>query len=333
MFTDLFNSSVTGIGSALNSIFMVSSSRHFWLFMVSYLVIALGIYLLSRKQSGRGSFFSFLFPSKIYTHPSVLMDLKIWVVVVLVVNAGLFGLLYTVVGYVSGAVEQLFNLLGADWQAGRNTDAPTIGDRIVYTIVITCCIDFGFFIMHYCQHKISWLWAFHKVHHSAEVLTPLTANRHHPVDYILGAATAILLGSVGTVVFSRYHGAELDIYTVLNTSAIHFVYYMSANARHSHIWVSFGPWLSTVFVSPAMHQVHHSVDDKHFDKNFGFVFSFWDRLFGCRYIPVQNENIDVGLRAGEQTYTGFVDCMCRPFVESFANIRSTKKWRRVISTQ
>lgn len=63
--------------------------------------------------------------------------------------------------------------------------------------------------MHYCQHKISWLWAFHKVHHSAEGLTPLTANRHHPVDYALGAATAILLGAIGTVVFSRLHLGQL----------------------------------------------------------------------------------------------------------------------------
>lgn len=328
MLTDYINTVVAGVGSVLHSIFMVSSSRHYWLFMVSYLVIALGIYCLYRQRSDQGSFLKFLFPSKIYTHPSAIMDLKIWVVVVLVVNAGLFGLLYTVVGYVSGAIGQLFDLLGAGWQAERTAESPTVGDRIVYTVVITCCIDFGFFIMHYCQHKISWLWAFHKVHHSAEVLTPLTANRHHPVDYTLGAATAILLGAIGTVVFSRLYGAELDIYTVLNTSAIHFFYYMSANARHSHIWVSFGPWLSMIFVSPAMHQIHHSIDDRHFDKNFGFVFSFWDRLFGCRYIPSQQETIAVGLRPGERGYNGFIDSMYRPFVDCFEGIRSTRKWRR-----
>lgn len=328
MLNDLITSASTQIGAALYSIFMVSSSRHFWLFMVSYLFIALVIYSTSIDRSKRGSFFAFLFPSKIYTHSSALMDLKLWVMVVLVVNAGLFGILYTLAGYVSGAVEQLFDLLGSGWQADRTSDAASIGNRIIYTIVITCCIDFGFFIMHFCQHKISWLWAFHKVHHSAEVLTPLTANRHHPVDYILGATTAILSGSIGAVIFSRFYGAELDIYTLLNTSAIHFVYYLSANARHSHIWLSFGPWLSMIFVSPAMHQVHHSIADKHFNKNFGFVFSFWDRLFRCRYIPVLKENISVGLRPGEQGYNGFIDYMYQPFVDFFKNIHTTKKWLR-----
>ena len=329
MFPDLLKSVASEISSALQAIFMVSSSRHFWLYMLSYIVIAVVLYWMSRDRSEGGSLLRFIFPREIYTHPSVIMDLKFWLVIVVVVNIGLFGLLYTAVGIFSGLLERGIDLLGPGWSADRGGDVPGFGDRVVYTLIVTCCIDFGFFIMHFCQHKISWLWSFHKVHHSAEVLTPLTANRHHPVDYILGAATAIFLGSIGTVVFSRYHGVQIDGYTILNTSAIHFVYYMSANMRHSHLWLSFGPWISKVFVSPAMHQVHHSVDDQHFDKNFGFVFSFWDRLFGCRYIALEKESIVVGLRPGERPYSGFIDAMVRPFSDSIGQFGSIRRWRRL----
>ena len=44
-----------------------------------------------------------------------------------------------------------------------------------------------------------FLWEFHKVHHSAEVLNPITGFRSHPVDQVLdavvmGAMTGLALG-------------------------------------------------------------------------------------------------------------------------------------------
>jgi sterol desaturase/sphingolipid hydroxylase (fatty acid hydroxylase superfamily) len=41
-----------------------------------------------------------------------------------------------------------------------------------------------------------------------------------------------------------------------------------ANFRHSELWISFGP-LNYLISSPAMHQIHHSLDERHRDKNFG----------------------------------------------------------------
>lgn len=53
-----------------------------------------------------------------------------------------------------------------------------------------------------------------------------------------------------------------------------------ANLRHSHVWISWGPWLEHVFISPAQHQIHHSNDPVHFDRNMGAFLAIWDRLFG-----------------------------------------------------
>jgi len=305
MTDSIIQSITTGITSSLHSIFMLSSSRHYWWYMLCYLLIAIALYLFATAEKDKQSFLSFLFPKKIYTHPSLLLDFKIWLVVALTVKLGLFGLIYTGVHIISGLLDSTFDLLGSAWQANRTAETPGFMDRVWYTLILTCCIDFGFFIMHYCQHRISWLWAFHKVHHSAEVLTPVTANRHHPVDYTLEAATAILLGALGTVVFTRWHGTEVDRLTLLNTSAIHCVYYMTANLRHSHLWLHFGKLPCMIFVSPAMHQCHHSTAPKHYNKNFGFV-----------------------LHNGEQGYTGLIESMFRPFKDAAGKIASTSLWAR-----
>lgn len=35
-----------------------------------------------------------------------------------------------------------------------------------------------------------------------------------------------------------------------------------------------------VFTTPSHHRVHHAVNDKYIDKNFGSTFIIWDRIFG-----------------------------------------------------
>ena len=53
------------------------------------------------------------------------------------------------------------------------------------TIRLLLLLDIGHYISHYIQHKVPFFWEFHKVHHAAEVLTPVTAFRAHPVESIL----------------------------------------------------------------------------------------------------------------------------------------------------
>jgi sterol desaturase/sphingolipid hydroxylase (fatty acid hydroxylase superfamily) len=324
MLSELLHTITAEAGASLHRIFMLPSSRHFWFFMLCYVLIALVLYLRSSNRQRGAGFFGYLFPKSIYTHPSVLMDIKIWLVIILLVKVGLFALLYNAIYFASTLFDRALDLV---WVVETTDETPSLTSRLIYTLVFTCCVDFGFFVMHYLQHKISWLWAFHKVHHSAAVLTPLTANRHHPVDYTIHAASAIVTGSVATVLFTRYHGTEIDSVTLFNTSAIHFFYYMSANLRHSHIWLSFGVG-NQLFISPAMHQIHHSTDPRHYDKNFGFVFSLWDWIFGCRYLPVRQEEITVGLVDGETGYRGFFDAMWRPFVDCWKTLKAPRLWRR-----
>ena len=328
MLIDIYQYSVDVITSILHSKFLWSGSRHYWLYMVAYLVIAFILYY--QVRSSQRSYLSFLFPRDIYTHRSNILDLKLWLVIIVVLKLGFLSLVFAGVGVVTGIIDSGFDLLGPTWSVERTSgDQPGFFDRLLFMIVVTVCTDFGFFIMHYLYHRLTWLWEFHKVHHSAEVLTPITANRHHPVDYMLEGCSAFLIGGVGATLFTRFHGIEVDALTIMNVSAIHFFYYMTANFRHSHLWVGFGKWGSRIFVSPAMHQIHHSVAPQHFNKNFGFIFSFWDWIFGTRYVPAEKEELVFGLYDGESGYNGLTDAMLRPFKDSFQKLRETQTWARL----
>src|SRR5690606_14290181 len=45
---------------------------------------------------------------------------------------------------------------------------------ILYTVVLFVAWDASRFVLHWLMHRVEVLWSFHQVHHSAEVLTPLT---------------------------------------------------------------------------------------------------------------------------------------------------------------
>ncbi|MCC6140662.1 MAG: sterol desaturase family protein [Nitrospira sp.] len=70
---------------------------------------------------------------------------------------------------------------------------------------------------------------------------------------------------------------------------------MGMHLRHLHIWLSYGRVFNRLFISPAHHQIHHSVDPRHWNKNFGSKLSIWDGLFGTHYQPRQPEVLRVGL--------------------------------------
>ena len=68
-----------------------------------------------------------------------------------------------------------------------------------------------------------------------------------------------------------------------------------AHLRHSHVALPFPHWLSHVLVSPHMHQVHHSVEERHHDRNYATVFALWDWIFGSLYIPHPRERFRFGV--------------------------------------
>ena len=187
-----------------------------------------------------------------------------------------------------------------------------------FSIAVFVAYDFGRYIGHWVQHKNAFLWEFHKVHHSAEVLTPLTSFRLHPVDLLLMSVTpGIFTGLVGGVAILVTGGAVTP-WQFLGMHAGIAGYHLISNLRHTHVWISFGPRISRFLISPAQHQIHHSASEEHFHKNIGWAFAVWDRWFGTLYVPRGREDIVYGLGDGtDADYHGVVKMYFLPVVRAF----------------
>lgn len=271
-------------------------------FLLSAVVLALWFYLYvsdgseARNASG---FLRFLVPRKVFLHKSAIVDYQFYLVNSLFLSyvglstrvAGLVGLLH-----IGDGVRGLFERgLGPQSAASE----PALGAQLAFTLTMVLAVDFAKFFAHFLQHKVPVLWEFHKVHHSARVLTPLTNFRLHPVDVMLEQLLAAML--VGTVVgaFGFFYPSGVVELTIMNIGVIYFVYFLAANLRHSHIPLAFGWRASHVFSSPYMHQIHHSSEQRHWDKNYALIFSFWDALFRSLYVPRGREEFRLGLSGNE----------------------------------
>jgi sterol desaturase/sphingolipid hydroxylase (fatty acid hydroxylase superfamily) len=121
-------------------------------------------------------------------------------------------------------------------------------------------------------------------------------------------------GAIATGVFLYLGAGEVTVYTAVGAHVAVTAFRIFGNLRHSMVWLSYGP-LNHILVSPAMHQIHHSKLAKHFDRNCGWAFSFWDRLFGTIYVPKGRETFPLGLGDGSDgTWHGVGTMYVRPFV-------------------
>ena len=107
---------------------------------------------------------------------------------------------------------------------------------IFYTITLTLVNDFLSYLIHFALHKIPILWEFHKVHHSATTMNPMTQYRIHPVELILNNARGIIGFGVVTGIFDYYSNHELDTVVFIGANIFTFLFmFFGANLRHSHV--------------------------------------------------------------------------------------------------
>lgn len=129
--------------------------------------------------------------------------------------------------------------------------------------------DFLFYVSHVVRHKVELLWYFHAVHHSQRELNFFTEYRVHPIDDVF----------IYTIGFIPLFMVEHSFVTVV---AIVWIRQWHTRMYHANIRSNLGP-LRYLLVTPQSHRVHHSIEPRHRDTNFGLTFSLWDHLFGTQY--------------------------------------------------
>jgi sterol desaturase/sphingolipid hydroxylase (fatty acid hydroxylase superfamily) len=305
--------------------FVTPQEKIYFLYLASSLLIA--FYLQSRDTSNapqQQTTLGSIFPAKIYAHRSARVD-YIFFALNSILYAALLGPFATSGVYVS---SQVTSLLGMLFTPQILIETSGIAITLFYALIMALLADFGIFLAHYAAHRSRVLWEFHKVHHSAEVLTPITAYRMHPLDDIITLSTiGVLIGTADGVV--RFFIAPgVSSYAIAGLSLVTFLFFIAGfHLRHSHIWLSYGPTWSKIFVSPVQHQIHHSKAPRHWNKNYGFTFAFWDYLFGSLYIPKEREQIEFGIGNGEeQEYSSPLRLYFLPFKKALAAARRKEKY-------
>lgn len=139
------------------------------------------------------------------------------------------------------------------------------------------------YLYHRVMHRVPFFWRFHMVHHSDPHIDVTTTVREHfgetTIRNIFLVATTFLLG-VG-VWF-------LVIRQIIQT--------LSNISSHSSVGLPprLGRVLSLVLVTPNFHRMHHHYQMPHTNKNYGDVFSFFDRFFGS-LSKLPSEKLVIGL--------------------------------------
>jgi len=255
-------------------------------------------------------FLRFFFPIEIVRHQSCRVD-AFYYVVNKINRSLLLAPLYVGSVISSNLVYQgLTDLFGPHAQRPEST-VVWIGVAIAATIGA----DFATFYTHYLDHKIPVLWEFHKVHHSSAFLIPVTNYRFHPVQDLFDNAGQVLTTGVLLGVFSYLFSMPIYENTIIGIDAYYLVNALSFHhIRHSHINMSYG-WLENWLVSPAQHQLHHSQELRHWDKNFGLFLSVWDRWFGTMLYSEPLGSFRLGLPENEgQRYRSVWQLYTTPLV-------------------
>jgi sterol desaturase/sphingolipid hydroxylase (fatty acid hydroxylase superfamily) len=261
-----------------------------------------------------------LLPAHIWRHPSSHHD--IWIILI---NDGLLYFLPVVLGGSAvAAIVGFASALGVDLSVHSQTDWRAL---VLFGVYFAFVWDFAATFGHYLKHKIQILWEFHKVHHSAEVLTPLTAMRRHPVESIFSAVLTSSLLTVAGIVWVIAFGAPGAMANIGGTALLVYLWrLLGYNIRHSHIWISYGPSWNRFLMSPAHHQLHHSREPKHHDCNFGHIFTCWDRMFGSLYTPVEGEKFEFGIEAEENAKLNTLRALyVRPLAQAAARLTSREE--------
>ncbi|MFY0613007.1 MAG: sterol desaturase family protein [Hyphomicrobiaceae bacterium] len=170
------------------------------------------------------------------------------------------------------------------WLNGRVSlwpGAPAWAIASFFTLTLFLLDDATKYLLHRALHRWPALWCFHQVHHSAEVLTPFTVYRTHPVEAVLFGLRSKIVQAFAISIFLFFFGDRTSLMSILGANVFLFAFNAAgSNLRHSHVWISYGRSWEQWLISPAQHQIHHSVEERHYDRNFGAVLSVWDRIGG-----------------------------------------------------
>jgi sterol desaturase/sphingolipid hydroxylase (fatty acid hydroxylase superfamily) len=277
------------------SLWFSPNSRSYWVFLVPSLSVA--YWLGCRERRGNAALAPHLkvFSSATWFSRSAVNDYGLVILNAMIATTLLAPMAVSrpeTTRWVAEAMGDLAGNIGA---------SPAWWAPVLLTAALFLVDDLLRYILHYAEHRVPVLWELHKVHHSAEVMNFITAERHHPLSTLWFQFGTGLGAAVVNGVFLWLFRENLTPVSILGANALWIASNMLCSTlRHSPAWLSFGPSVECWLISPAQHQIHHSVDPRHYDRNFGSTLAIWDRLFGTLYATGPEREV-AAFGLGEET--------------------------------
>lgn len=172
---------------------------------------------------------------------------------------------------------------------------PSSWPQWLQLLVFFIILDFVQWFTHTLLHKYSFLWKFHKVHHSVKEMGFAAHLRYHWMENILYKP----LKTFAVMILFGFEPEQAYIVHLIAITIGHF--------NHSNIKITWGP-LKYIINNPVMHLYHHAykLPEGKYGVNFGISLSLWDYIFKTDYIPEDSGAIELGFSGDDKFPKDFV---------------------------
>ncbi len=175
----------------------------------------------------------------------------------------------------------------------------------VKTLVLFLLFDLWMYAWHRMNHKIPFLWRFHRVHHSDTEVDASSALRFHTGEIFLSGIARLII-----VLLLGLQAGQIILYETVLLLVILF--------HHSNMNLpeKADQLIRIIFVTPCLHRVHHSKVRDEMDTNYSSIFSFWDRILSTILFKQNMQEIEQGLDGIEEEASNrFLGMLLIPFLK------------------
>jgi sterol desaturase/sphingolipid hydroxylase (fatty acid hydroxylase superfamily) len=154
--------------------------------------------------------------------------------------------------------------------------------RVVLGLVL---FDIWMYLWHRANHRIAFLWRFHKAHHNDTEMDASTSLRLHPAEIIFSTLFRLPV----------YFLIGMDAAVIASYEAVLMI---SIPFHHSNtaLPAKLDRILRMFLVTPDMHRIHHSIVPGEVNSNYSSIVPLWDKLFRSYTSWTDTGNTVLGLK-------------------------------------
>jgi len=167
---------------------------------------------------------------------------------------------------------------------------------LVQLLLFFVVLDFVQWVTHILMHRFSFLWKFHKVHHSVKEMGFAAHLRYHWMENIAYKPLKV----IALMLIGGFQPEQAFI--------VHFMTISIGHLNHSNIKIDYGPF-KYIFNNPIMHLYHHAKGlpaNFNVGVNFAISLSIWDYIFKTNYVPIPDKDIVLGYENDHQMPSSFL---------------------------